>query len=104
MLISVSNEISSHLKYYTSFEETELLVDKWDNFVIKSSYEKTLNEKECQDIIELLHRIQDTVKFFKAHLAEYKKAEVYLRRYENLKERIITIVSNLVMKTIKEAL
>ena len=73
MLISVSNEISSHLKYYTSFEETELLVDKWDNFVIKSSYEKTLSEKECQDIIELLHRIQDTVKFFKAHLTEYKK-------------------------------
>ena len=49
-------------------------------------------------------KIQDTVKFFKANLTEYKKAEVYLRRYENLRERVVTMVSNWIGKTIKEAL
>ena len=44
------------------------------------------------------------MKFFKANLTEFKKAEVYLRRYENLRERVLTLTSNLVLKTIKEAL
>jgi hypothetical protein len=92
MLNSVSKEIGAHLKYYTEFEEIELEVDKWDNQIVRNSYEKILNEKDCLIIIGLLHKIQDTVKFFKANLAEYQKAEIYLRRYENLRERTLAIV------------
>ena len=63
-----------------------------------------MDEEQCCQIISLLHQIQDIVKFFKANLAEYQKAEEFLRRYENLRERTLAIVQNLVMKTIKEAL
>ena len=70
----------------------------------KGWYEKILTHENCQELITLMLKIQDTVKFFKANLTEYKKAEVYLRRYENLRERTVTMVSNWIGKTIKEAL
>jgi hypothetical protein len=37
-------------------------------------------------------------------LSDYLKADVYLKRYENLRERVLLMVSNLVLKTMKEAL
>ena len=105
MLTQVSQEISQHLKYYTDFEEIELQVDKWDDMAGKKGwYDKILSPEHCSELIGLMLKIQDTVKFFKANLTEYKKAEVYLRRYENLRERVVTMVSNWVGKTIKEAL
>ena len=57
MLNSVSKEIQAHLKYYTEFEEIELEVDKWDNQIVRNSYEKILAEKDCLVIIGLLHKI-----------------------------------------------
>lgn len=104
MLTSVSNEISTYLKYYTDFEEIELKVDNWDTSIESTNYDTVVSEDQCAEIIGVLLKIQSTVKFFKANLTEFKKAEVYLRRYENLRERVLTLTSNLILKTIKEAL
>lgn len=67
-------------------------MDKWDNQIVRNSYEDKLDTEQCMSIIQLLHKIQDIVKFFKANLADYQKAEEYLRRYENLRERTLAIV------------
>lgn len=47
MLNSVVKEIESHLKYYTEFEQIELKVDKWDNQIVRNSYEDKLDEDQC---------------------------------------------------------
>jgi hypothetical protein len=47
MLISVSNEIQSHLYFYTSFDEIEIEIEKWDNLIVKIYYQKILDENEC---------------------------------------------------------
>lgn len=107
MLTQVSDEIRKYLRIYTDFEQLELDVDKWDERGQRELYydnDKVLELEECDDLVALLHKIQDGVKFFKAHLNDFLKADVYLRRYENLRERLTTMVSNLILKTIKEAL
>jgi len=82
----------------------EITVDNWDNIIASTNYETIINEEQCLEIIQVLLQIQTTVKFFKANLQEFKKADIYLRRYENLRDRVLTLVSNLILKTIKEAL
>jgi hypothetical protein len=79
-------------------------VDKWDKKIVSQNYETILDDAQCTDLVATLLKIQDTVKFFKAHLLEFKKGDVYLRRYETLRERIVLLSTNLVLKTIKEAL
>lgn len=54
MLRSVSNEIRSHLRYYTDFEELQLKVDKWDTTIYKQFQEIVLSEDECHEIIKLM--------------------------------------------------
>jgi hypothetical protein len=104
MLQTVSTQINSHLRYYTGFDALEKQANKWEDLIIKTNYEIVLEKEDCDQIISLLLQVQDIVKFFKAHLLDYKKADVYLRRYENLRERVLTLVNNLAVKTIKEAL
>ena len=85
----------------------ELDVDVWEHRYqneLLYNEEKFLNTEECESLVDLLHRIQGSVKFFKAHLNDFQKAEAYLKRYEVLKERLTTLVCNLVLKVIKEAL
>jgi len=82
----------------------ELEVEKWDTLIAQKNYEIILEEGQCADLVRLLLSVQENVKFFKANLTEYKKADVYLRRYENLRERVVNLTTNLVLKTIKEAL
>ena len=107
MLTEVATEIRRHLLFYDDFEQMELDVDAWDERGQKELYynnDAILDENEIKVLVLLLHKIQDSVKFFKAHLNDFLKAEVYLKRYETLRERLTALVCNLVLKVIKESL
>ena len=52
----------------------ELDVDVWEHRYqneLLYNEEKFLNTEECESLVDLLHRIQGSVKFFKAHLNDF---------------------------------
>lgn len=56
---------------------------------------------EPDKILQVLNKIQNGVNFFKAHF-EYKKADIYLRRFESLKVRALEIINLKVMSILRE--
>jgi len=89
MLKAVLREIENTQQFYNDYEDCQNLL-----------YHSQIMD-DPENLIQLLHRVQDGIDFFKGNI-DYKKAEVYIRRFESLKEKILEKVNFKILKVLKD--
>ena len=73
MLTRVVEEIELHLQHYKDYDECYAAINRSGTTDITS-----------QELVEIMAKIEDGIEFFSVNF-DFKKADVYLRRFESLK-------------------
>ena len=57
--------------------------------------------EDPKELLQILSKIQSGIAFFKANF-EYKKSDVYLRRFDTLKQKALEKINVKVLKVLRE--
>lgn len=57
--------------------------------------------EDPKELLQILNKIQGGIAFFKTNF-DYKKADIYLRRFEGLKQKALEKINFKVIKVLKE--
>ena len=57
--------------------------------------------EDPKELLQILSKIQEGIAFFKANF-DYKKADIYLRRFEGLRQKALEKINFKVIKVLKE--
>lgn len=72
MLTSVVREIEKNLQHYKDYEECSRIIQTPQIM------------EQPKELVLIMHKIEGAIEFFRANF-EFKKSDVYLRRFESLR-------------------